>query len=396
MDDKFKKVRGMSDILPDETSIWQRIEDTARDVFSRYDFHEMRTPLVEKTPVFTRTSGDSSDIVTKQMYSFQDKSGRDISLRPEGTAGVVRSFVENKLFGPERPKPVKVYYMGAMFRYERPGATHNREFHQIGCESIGATSPQIDAETIALALDIFKGVDINDLKVEINTLGDEASRKRYHDVLVDYFSQYEDQLSDDSKRRLQQNPLRILDSKDKGDQKLVADAPKLEDSLTDESKQYFTDVLSALDALDIPYAVDDRLVRGLDYYTDTVFEIMAKDPSFGDDYTTICAGGRYNHMVEEFGGPENTGGVGFAFGEERLATIVNSNDDSNAIDYFIATDVKNKDSKAKNQILDEALKKAEELRNDGNSVEVNFQSRSMKSQIKEAKKLNSKNIIRLE
>ncbi|USS88939.1 histidine--tRNA ligase [Fructilactobacillus cliffordii] len=395
MDGKFKRVRGMEDILPEQTAIWQRIEDTARDVFARYNYAEIRTPLVEKTDVFSRTSGDSSDIVTKQMYSFEDKGGRSITLRPEGTAGIVRSFVENKLFGPEHPKPVKTYYMGPMFRYERPGATHNREFHQIGCETIGTVSPQIDAEVIRLAIDIFQGLDIQDLRVELNTLGDDESRAAYRDTLVDYFKQYQDELSNDSQRRLDQNPLRILDSKDRHDQEIVAGAPKLEDSLNERSQQYFAAVKRALDILHVGYTVDDRLVRGLDYYTDTVFEIQAKAPAFGDEYTTICAGGRYNNMVQEFGGPE-MGGVGFAFGEERLATVVQADENEHAVDYFICTDTKDKESAEVNRILDGALAKAAELRSSGNVVEVNFQERSMKSQKKEAFKLNAKNIIVIE
>ncbi|WP_429970325.1 histidine--tRNA ligase [Fructilactobacillus sp. Tb1] len=395
MDGKFKRVRGMEDILPNETAVWQRIEGTARDVFSRYNYAEMRTPMVEKTEVFSRTSGDSSDIVTKQMYTFEDKGGRSITLRPEGTAGIVRSFVENKLFGPEHPKPVKTYYMGPMFRYERPGATHNREFHQIGCETIGAVSPQIDAEVIRLAIDIFQGLDIHDLRVELNTLGDDESRDAYRDTLVEYFEQFKDELSGDSQRRLEQNPLRILDSKDKNDQKIVANAPKLEDSLNDRSKNYFNDLKKALDILKVDYTVDDRLVRGLDYYTDTVFEIQAKAAAFGDDYTTICAGGRYNNMVQEFGGPE-MGGVGFAFGEERLATVVETKDSENAIDYFICTDTKGKEADEINTIFDKALGKAFELRSQGHTVEVNYQERSMKSQKKEAFKLNAENILVIE
>lgn len=395
MDGKFKRVRGMEDILPNETAVWQRIEGTARDVFSRYNYAEMRTPMVEKTEVFSRTSGDSSDIVTKQMYTFEDKGGRSITLRPEGTAGVVRSFVENKLFGPEHPKPVKLYYMGPMFRYERPGATHNREFHQIGCESIGAVSPQIDAEAIRLAIDIFQGLDIHDLRVELNTLGDDESRSVYRDTLVKYFEQFKDELSEDSQRRLEQNPLRILDSKDRNDQKIVAGAPRLEDSLNERSKNYFNDLKKALDILKVDYTVDDRLVRGLDYYTDTVFEIQAKAHEFGDDYTTICAGGRYNNMVQEFGGPE-MGGVGFAFGEERLATVVKSDIAEDAIDYFICTDTKGKTDVEINAIFDQALAKAFELRSQGYNVEANFQERSMKSQKKEAFKLNAKNTLVIE
>ncbi|WP_289847031.1 histidine--tRNA ligase [Fructilactobacillus ixorae] len=392
MDGKFKRVRGMEDILPAQTAIWQRIEDTARTVFARYNYAEIRTPLVEKTDVFSRTSGDSSDIVTKQMYSFEDKGGRNITLRPEGTAGIVRSFVENKLFGPEHPKPVKTYYMGPMFRYERPGATHNREFHQIGCETIGAVSPQIDAEVIRLALDIFQGLDIQDLRVELNTLGDDESRAAYRATLVEYFQQYRDELSSDSQRRLTQNPLRILDSKDRHDQAIVAGAPKLAASLNERSQRYFAALKQALDVLHVNYTVDDRLVRGLDYYTDTVFEIQAKAPAFGDGYTTICAGGRYNNMVQEFGGPE-MGGVGFAFGEERLATVVQATAKEHVVDYFICTDTKGQDPETINRIFDDALAQAAQLRAAGNVVEVNFQVRSMKSQKKEAFKLNAKNIV---
>ncbi|WP_035421267.1 histidine--tRNA ligase [Fructilactobacillus florum] len=392
MNGNFKRVRGMDDLLPDETPLWQKIEKVARQTFQRYHYAEIRTPMVEKTDVFSRTSGDSSDIVTKQMYTFTDKGDRSITLRPEGTAGIVRAFVEHKLFGPEHPKPVQVYYMGPMFRYERPGATHNREFHQIGCEAIGAVSPQIDAEVINLALDVFRGVGIANLRVELNTLGDDDSRKRYRDTLVEYFSQVQDQLSPDSQRRLAQNPLRILDSKDQNDQKLVAQAPRLEDSLNERSRSYFSSLCHALDLLGIEYVVDDRLVRGLDYYTDTVFEIQAKAAAFGDEYTTICAGGRYNNMVQEFGGPD-MGGVGFAFGEERLVTALATDQLAPTLDYFICTDLKDQTEQVQQQILDQALTSAASLRNDGNSVMVNYQIRSLKSQKKAAQKLNSQQVM---
>ena len=222
------------------------MENILKSTLQSYGFSEIRFPIVEKTGLFCRAIGEVTDVVEKEMYTFEDRDGDSLSLRPEGTAGIARAYVEDKMYAlPEKLQ--KVYYMGPMFRYERPGATHNREFHQIGCESIGAVSPQIDAEVIRLAIDIFQGLDIHDLRVELNTLGDDESRSVYRDTLVKYFEQFKDELSEDSQRRLEQNPLRILDSKDRNDQKIVAGAPRLEDSLNERSKNYFNDLKKALE-----------------------------------------------------------------------------------------------------------------------------------------------------
>lgn len=318
---RYQRPKGTADILPTDTVKWQYVEGVARELFKTYDYQEIRTPLFESYEVFSRSAGDTSDVVTKEMYDFNDKGDRHIALRPEGTAGVVRAFNENKLYGPEFQKPYKVYYLGPMFRYERPQSGRQRQFHQIGVEAFGADNPAIDVEVIAMACQLFAKLGLTNLRVAINSLGDQTSRANYRQALIDYLKPHYAELSEDSQARLEKNPLRVLDSKDPRDQQFVADAPSILDYLTSEAHDRFEAVKQMLDALGIDYVVDATMVRGLDYYNHTIFEVMVQAKSLGHGYTTICGGGRYSGLVEQLGGPD-LAGVGFGIGLERLLLLL--------------------------------------------------------------------------
>ena len=318
---EYQKPKGTADLLPGTTNVWEKVEAVARDGFAEFGYRGIRTPMFEDYNVFSRNVGVTSDIVEKEMYDFHDKGERHIALRPEGTAGVVRAYVENKLYGPEYPKPYKVYYMGPMFRYERPQSGRQREFHQIGVEALNNESPQIDVEVIAMAMTLFKRFGVPNVKLVINTLGDKKVREDYRQALIDFLKPHNDELSADSQERMYRNPLRVLDSKDAGDKKIVAQAPSILDYLDDESQQYFDSVQALLKKLGIDYEIDTNMVRGLDYYNHTIFEIMSDSPIFGGGYTTVCAGGRYNGLINQLGGPEE-GGIGFGMGVERLMLLL--------------------------------------------------------------------------
>ncbi|WDF83779.1 histidine--tRNA ligase [Lacticaseibacillus pabuli] len=380
----YQRPKGTADILPGQSELWQYVEDTARQIFDRYRYREIRTPIFESADVFSRTSGETSDVVSKEMYVFEDKGGRNMALRPEGTAGVVRAYNENKLYGPEFAKPYKVYYMGPMFRYERPQSGRQRQFHQIGVEAFGSNSPLLDAETIALARDLLTGFGAKNLKFVINSLGDPESRKAFHQALVNYLTPFKDELSDDSKIRLEKNPLRILDSKDRHDQEIVKNAPSILDYLTDDATEHFNQTKAALTALGIDYVVDSTMVRGLDYYNHTIFEVMSNDKVFGGGYTTILAGGRYNGLAEELGGPE-TPGVGFAMGVERLMLLLQDRVVENELTAYIVAI----DSAAQTA----ALRLATKLREQGATVDMDFMNRKAKAQFKSANKANAKLVI---
>lgn len=298
----FQRPKGTADLLPEQTAQWQYVENLARVLFGDYNFKEVRTPLFENFEVFSRSAGDTSDVVTKEMYDFHDKGDRHVALRPEGTAGIVRAFVENKLYGPEFDKPYKAFYIGPMFRYERPQAGRFRQFHQIGAEAFGSSSPALDVEIIAMLINFFQTLGLDNLKVAINSLGDKATRDAYRQALIDYLKPHFDELSADSQARLEKNPLRVLDSKDPRDQVFVADAPVILDYLSDDAKAHWEKVQALLTALDIPFEVDPTMVRGLDYYNDTIFEIMTVDDTL-KGAATIAGGGRYSGLVSEFGGP---------------------------------------------------------------------------------------------
>ncbi|MGT2763312.1 histidine--tRNA ligase [Streptococcus intermedius] len=384
---KLQKPKGTQDILPKDSGKWQYVEEFARNTFKKYNYAEIRTPLFEHYEVISRSVGDTTDIVTKEMYDFYDKGDRHITLRPEGTAPVVRSYVENKLFAPEIQKPVKLYYMGSMFRYERPQAGRLREFHQIGVECFGSNNPATDVETIAMAAQFFNEIGIRNVTLQLNSLGNAESRATYRQALIDYLMPLKDNLSKDSQRRLEENPLRVLDSKEKEDKLAVENAPSILDYLDEESRTHFQAVRSLLEALEIPYTINTNMVRGLDYYNHTIFEFTA---DVAGNELTICAGGRYDSLVAYFGGPE-TAGFGFGMGVERLLLVLEKQgvelplEDS--LDVYIA-------------VLGEganntALKIVQALRRQGFTVERDYLNRKLKAQFKSADTFGAKVLITL-
>jgi histidyl-tRNA synthetase len=313
---QLQPVRGTHDLLPEEMRRYRFVVETARAAAECYGFQEVATPIFEFSEVFKRTLGDTSDIVTKEMYTFTDRGGETITLRPEGTAGVARAFISGGL---SQHLPLKYFYSGPMFRYERPQKGRLRQFHQTGVELLGIAEPLGDVEIIATGVAFLGRLGVWErCNLEINTLGDGESRKAYRDVLVAYLTQFRDQLSKDSQERLERNPMRILDSKDEGDQRIVADAPVYSDHLNEASRDFFQRVLAGLDALGIAYKINPRLVRGLDYYCHTCFEIMCDDLGA---QKTVMGGGRYDGLVGIMGGPE-TPGVGWASGVERCMMLV--------------------------------------------------------------------------
>ncbi len=313
--DQLQPIRGTHDILPDQSRRHRHVVETAWQLAERYGYAEISTPIFEFTEVFKRTLGGTSDIVTKEMYTFPDRSGAEITLRPEGTAGIARALISGGL---GQSLPLKFFYNGPMFRYERPQKGRLRQFHQIGIELLGAASPMADVEVIALAAHTLDALGVlESTMLELNTLGDPESRSAYRDVLVAYFSDHREQLSADSIRRLEQNPLRILDSKNKGDREVVAEAPIFSDYLTEDATAFFSSVCQGLDNIGIAYQLNSRLVRGLDYYCHTAFEFTTE--ALGAQ-GTVLAGGRYDGLVETMGGPK-TPGVGWAAGIERLTML---------------------------------------------------------------------------
>ena len=313
---ELRPVRGTHDLMGEDMRRHRRVRDTAFAIAERYGFGEIETPIFEFTEVFARTLGDTSDVVTKEMYTFLDRGGEQLTLRPENTAGVARAFLTNGL---QQSVPVKFFYHGSMFRYERPQKGRMRQFHQIGIEILGAPEPMADVEAIALGAHVLAELGVLDKTVlHLNSLGDVESRKAYRERLVGYFSAHEARLSEDSRNRLHKNPLRILDSKDEGDRELVRDAPLMAESLNEHSKAFFQVVLDGLDAQGIAYELDPRLVRGLDYYNHSAFEFVT---SHLGAQGTVLGGGRYDGLIRDMGGPE-VAGVGWAAGVERLAALI--------------------------------------------------------------------------
>ena len=316
MADKIQAIRGMNDILPDATPHWQKLESVLRQLMASYGYSEIRMPIVEKTHLFKRSIGEVTDIVEKEMYTFEDRNGDSLTLRPEGTASCVRAGVEHGLLYNQEQR---LWYMGPMFRHERPQKGRYRQFHQLGVETFGVGTPDVDAELILMTARLWKMIGIQDsVHLEINSLGSNEARAAYRDKLVAFLEPIKDQLDEDSQRRLETNPLRILDSKNPEVQQLVKDAPKLSEHLDDESKQHFERLCQILDTNNIPYSVNTNLVRGLDYYNRTVFEwITDKLGAQG----TICAGGRYDGLTEQLGG-HATPASGFAMGLERIVALI--------------------------------------------------------------------------
>ena len=313
--EKIQSVKGMHDTLHDNSSSWQILESTIQSVLCRYGYQEIRTPLVEKTELFERSIGETSDIVSKEMYTFTDLGGDRLTLRPEGTAGSVRSLLQHGLY---QNSPLRLWYCGPMFRHERPQKGRLRQFNQVGAEVFGLQGPDIDAELIAMCARFWKELGIENLELQINTLGSSESRQGYRQVLVDYFNDHRTQLDEDSLVRLEKNPLRILDSKNPDMQALIEDSPAMADHMDDESRDHFSGLQELLGAIDIPFRINPRLVRGLDYYSNTVFEWVSGELGAQG---TVCAGGRYDGLIEHFGG-RKIPGIGFAMGLERLLELM--------------------------------------------------------------------------
>ena len=332
MSKKIQSIRGMNDLLPSESSLWSALDETINNLMVSYGYKYCSTPIVESTETFSRAIGEVTDIVEKEMYTWKDTSGDSLTLRPEGTAGVVRMMIEHNL---PREGIQKVFYNGSMFRHERPQKGRYRQFHQVGAEVFGVSDVKIDAELISITDSLWKLLGIN-ASLEINTLGSSESRSAYRGLLHDFFSENKDKLDEDSLRRLDTNPLRILDSKNKKMENLISNAPKMIDHLDEESRIHFSTLKNYLDSLEIPFVVNPKLVRGLDYYNQTVFEWISNDLG---SQGTICGGGRYDGLVEKMGG-NPTPAIGFAMGIERIALIVK--DQSNQINktkphlYFVA------------------------------------------------------------
>ena len=314
MSNKIQAIRGMNDLLPADSDLWSSLDDTISNLLISYGYKYCRTPIVESTETFSRAIGEVTDIVEKEMYTWEDNNGNSLTLRPEGTASVVRMMIEHNL---PREGIQKVFYNGPMFRHERPQKGRYRQFHQVGAEVFGASDAKVDAELISITDSLWKSLEIN-ARLEINSLGSKESRSSYRKILTDFFNKNISQLDEDSLRRLKTNPLRILDSKNKDLELLISNAPKMIDHLDEESQEHFTILKNYLDSLDIPYEVNPKLVRGLDYYNQTVFEWISNDLG---SQGTICGGGRYDGLVEKMGG-NPTPAIGFAMGLERIALLI--------------------------------------------------------------------------
>jgi len=369
----IQAIRGMNDLLPVTLSLWQRIEQVAVAVLNSYGYREIRFPIIEKTELYKRSIGEVTDIVEKEMYTFEDRNGDSLTLRPEGTAGCVRAGVENGLL---HNQTQRLWYAGPMFRHERPQKGRYRQFHQIGVEAFGLGTPDIDAELILVTARLWRVLGIRGLELQINSLGTPAARARYRQVLVEYLRAHLETLDEDSRRRLDSNPLRVLDSKNPAMQSLIAAAPGLHEYLDEDSLRHFEQLCAYLQAADIPYRVNPRLVRGLDYYTRTVFEwVTAELGAQG----TVCAGGRYDGLVEQLGG-QATPAAGFALGLERLAELA-------ALQQVAGVDQMPQVYVAplgEGKVAQQGLVLAEQLRDAGLRVELHCGGGSLKSQLKRA------------
>lgn len=375
----LQAIRGTRDILPNESGKWQFIEKVFRDVSELYNYSELRTPVFEYTEVFSRTIGEGSDIVNKEMYTFIDKGDRSVTLRPEQTAALVRSVIQNNLL--QQATNLRLWYFGPFFRYERPTAGRLRQFHQYGAECIGSSLPESDAEVIMLATSIIRASGINNYKLLINTLGNPESRTRYRDVIREYFSAFRSELSGDSQIRLDKNPLRILDSKDKQDEAIIAKAPFIKDYLDEQSTAHFESVLEFIGGMGIEYELQPRLVRGLDYYSHTVFEFQS--PDLGA-YDSFGGGGRYDGLFGQMQG-KPAPAVGFAMGVERMLLILEKTGSlpqvQNNPDVYIIT--------AGEGNLGKVFEIADILRKKGLAVQSDLMRRSVKAQFRDANKLNA-------
>ena len=378
----LRKMKGTYDILPDDIAKWQKLEKTIRNVSKIYNYKEIRTPIFEHSELFHRSVGETTDIVSKETYDFTDRGNRSNTLRPEGTAGVVRSFIENKLYAGNVPVQ-KMFYVGPMFRYERPQKGRYRQFAQFGAEAFGSSSPQLDAEVIAYAVSILKALKIKDVTVHLNSIGAGESKTNYKKVLKSYLEPELGNLCSDCNNRFEKNPLRILDCKIDADNPVLINAPKPVDYLTLEDKTHFEKTCEYLDAMEISYVVDEALVRGLDYYTHTVFEVKANLDTLGAQ-NTICGGGRYDNLVETMCGPK-TPGVGFAFGLERLMFALESINFKGDPDYLhLFMMILGDEQKP------EGLKMVNRCRLGGLFTDLDFLDKNMKQKWKQATNLKAR------
>ena len=376
-----KAPRGTKDITPKDAYKWNYVENKFREICSLFGYEEMRTPVFEHTELFKRSVGDTTDIVQKEMYSFTDKGGRDITLKPEGTAGVVRAFIENKLYADTQP--TKLFYITPCFRYERPQAWRQRQFHQFGIEALGSDKPSLDAEVIALAVQFFTEVGLKDLAVSINSVGCPTCRAEYNARLKEYLDKKSDVLCETCLERKDKNPMRVIDCKNPTCKENLNDIPFMVDHICDDCKDHFEKLQTYLKEMDINFVVDKTIVRGLDYYKKTAFEIISNDIG---SQSTVCGGGRYDGLVEQLGGPKGVSGIGFGLGAERLLlTMENNNieiENPYATDIFIVT------------IGDEAKTKSfkllKDLRTNHISAENDHLDRSVKAQFKYSDKINAK------
>ncbi|MCG1472606.1 histidine--tRNA ligase [Staphylococcus epidermidis] len=380
----IKMPRGTQDILPQDSAKWRYIENRLHTLMELYNYKEIRTPIFESTELFARGVGDSTDVVQKEMYTFKDKGDRSLTLRPEGTAAVVRSYIEHKMQG-DPNQPIKLYYNGPMFRYERKQKGRYRQFNQFGVEAIGAENPSIDAEILAMVMHIYESFGLKHLKLVINSIGDSESRKEYNEALVKHFEPVIDTFCSDCQSRLHTNPMRILDCKIDRDKEAVKNAPRITDYLNNDSKSYYEQVKLHLDNLNISYVEDPNLVRGLDYYTHTAFELMIDNPEYDGAITTLCGGGRYNGLLQLLDGPDETG-IGFALSIERLLMALDeegiSLDVSENFDLFVVTMGEDADRYA--------VKLINDLRRNGIKVDKDYLNRKIKGQMKQADRLNAK------
>lgn len=380
---RFKSLRGTKDILPAEAATWQYVEAAVRSVFHRFNYREIRTPILEETALFSRSIGELTDIVGKEMYSFTDRSNDSVTMRPEGTASVIRAFIQNNL-GEAQPL-VKLYYLGPMFRQERPQAGRLRQFHQFGAEAIGSPLPEVDAEIIALTLQVCNDLALSTHSLKINSVGCEKCRPPYKRLLQRELRNVAAKLSPDSRRRVEENPMRVLDSKDRNDALLTAAMPLIVDNLCAECADHFRALKEYLSSFHITYTVDGRLVRGLDYYTKTAFELTSPDLGSQD---AIAGGGRYDLLAEELGG-KSTPAVGFAAGLERLMMLLGKKKATTANKGGPTLFIAAADAGSRQWVISTTM----ELRAKGVAVESDFLSRSLKAQMREADRQHARFVL---
>ena len=382
----IQKLKGTYDVFGEYGKKLLYVEELIEGIMEKYNYEYFRTPIFESSNLFHRGVGETTDIVTKETYDFKDRGDRPVTLRPEGTASVVRSFIENKMYG-NHIMPVKAWYYGPMFRYERPQSGRFREFYQFGVEVFGTNDPMSDAEVISIPVNLYKLLGLKGIKVNINTLGDSESRNNYREALIEYFRPYLDSLCEDCKERFNKNPLRILDCKVDNNLDIMKNAPKTIDYLNEESKEYFEKVKKYLDSMGIEYKVNTNLVRGLDYYTHTVFEVEASVEGFGSQ-NVLCGGGRYDNLVETLDGPK-TSGVGFAMGLERLMTAL----DYEKVELPLVKGIDCYIISMSEEEKDYAINICSFLRLNGFITEIDYNNRNIKNNFKNADRLESKFVI---